>query len=42
MINPELDEEFEKLLRRLYKESLWAQVVVVLMLVGAVLWLMFG
>ena len=42
MINPDLDEQFEKLLRRLYKESLWAQVVVVAMLLGVVLWMMFG
>ena len=42
MINPELDEQFENLLRRLYKESLWAQAVVVAMLLGVVLWMMFG
>ena len=42
MMRPELDREFEAMLRRLYRESLWAQAVVVAMAVGAVLWMMFG
>lgn len=42
MMRPEIDREFEAMLRRLNRESLWAQAVVVAMAVGAVLWMMFG
>ena len=41
-MDPRISDEFEAMLRRLYRESLWAQAGGVAMLLGVVLWMMFG